>query len=249
MIKESRVADQADNQGFSESRPTLRVDRESLTLTQKVGEGLRNAILSGHFEPGQRLVERNLCELTGVSRTAVREALRSLEAEGLVVNVPNRGPTVISISRKEAADIYAVRSLLEVQAVELFVPQMTEADDAALSDLASKMEEAYRLGDLELVNTLKRQFYAIFVGGCGNQIIARMLDQLYAKISVLRHMTMAQSNRMAAAVKELRQIQQAMAARDVKAAKKACQRHIEAAAAVALEALARQDERSRRDRA
>lgn len=244
------MAGQAENPSFSESRSTLRVDRESLTLTQKVGEGLRNAILSGHFEPGQRLVERNLCELTGVSRTAVREALRSLEAEGLVVNVPNRGPTVISISPKEAADIYAVRSLLEVQAAELFVARMTDADSAALNDVLNKMEAAYKLGDLELVNTWKRQFYAIFVGGCGNQIIAKMLDQLYAKISVLRHMTMAQSNRMVAAVKELRLIHQAMDARDVKAAKKACQRHIEAAAAVALDALARQEaEQSRHDRA
>jgi DNA-binding GntR family transcriptional regulator len=235
------VTAQPDGNNYSETRPTLRVDRESQTLTQKVSEGLRNAILNGQFEPGQRLVERTLCELTGVSRTAVREALRSLEAEGLVVNVPNRGPMVISISAKEAEDIYAVRALLEVEAVELFMGKMTEADVTTLGEVLRKMREAHRRGDLDSVNAFKSQFYAIFVGGCGNQIIARILDQLYAKISILRHMTMAQSNRMTAAIKELQVLYDAIAARDVRAAKKACQRHVEAAAAVALTALSRSE--------
>lgn len=224
----------------------LRVDRENQTLTRKVSEGLRNAILSGQFEPGQRLVERVLCDMTGVSRTAVREALRALEAEGLVINVPNRGPTVTSISQKEAEDIYTVRSLLEVKAAELFMEKMTDEDLAVLGRTLTEMEAAHAKGDLELVNIWKKKFYAKFVGECGNEIISRTLDQLYAKISVLRHMTMAQHNRTGAAIGELRMIYDAMAARDVKAAKRACLRHVAAAASVALEALSKQQVEERK---
>ena len=130
---------------------------------------MRNAILEGRFAPGQRLVERNLCELTGVSRTAVREALRSLEAEGLVVNVPNRGPTVARLTRRDAEDIYTVRALLEVKAVELFMQSATAADLATLGDHLEQMEAAHGRGDLELVNTVKKQYYDIFVGGCGRE--------------------------------------------------------------------------------
>ena len=71
---------------------------------------LRNAILSGYFKPGQRLVEAELCELMSVSRTSVREALRRLEAEKLITIVPNRGPSVSAITWEEAKDIYDVRA-------------------------------------------------------------------------------------------------------------------------------------------
>src|SRR5258708_19994653 len=77
--------------------------------TQKLGEG----IMSGTVKPGQRLVERELCEMTGVSRPSIREALRLLEADGLVNNVPHRGPVVSTISLEEAKQLYAARAVLE----------------------------------------------------------------------------------------------------------------------------------------
>lgn len=233
----SRLSTQATNV----DRDTLRVVRENQSLTRQVGEVLRKAILNGQFAPGQRLVERTLCELTGVSRTAVRESLRSLEAEGLVVNVPNRGPMVATISLEEAADIYTVRSLLEVKAFELFVARATKAQLSELGDTLKATEEALRKRDFELLNTLKHQFYAIVLNGCGSPIITRVLNQLYAKMAMLRRMTMSQENRTALALREMRQIYDAMKMRDVKATKKACLHHVEAAAAVALEALSKQE--------
>jgi DNA-binding GntR family transcriptional regulator len=76
------------------SATDMRVVRNTVTLRQQVLEVLRSAILNFQFKPGDRLIERELCEMTGVSRTSVREALRHLESEGLVQNLPNKGPMV-----------------------------------------------------------------------------------------------------------------------------------------------------------
>jgi len=83
----------------------MRVVRNTVTLRQQVLEVLRNGILSFQFKPGDRLIERELCEMTGVSRTSVREALRHLESEGLVQNLPNKGPMVATVTAAEAREI------------------------------------------------------------------------------------------------------------------------------------------------
>src|SRR6202044_153255 len=83
------------------------------TLRHQVENVLRQAITSGRFAPGARLIERELCETLGVSRTSVREALRRLEAEKLVRSVPHKGPVVAIMSKQEATELYAIRGLLE----------------------------------------------------------------------------------------------------------------------------------------
>lgn len=215
---------------------TMLVDRHK-TLTQKVGEGLRNAILSGRLEPGQRLIERNLCEMTGVSRTAVREALRALETEGLVINVPNRGPMVVSISVQEAKEIYDVREILETRAVELFMKKMNDDDLAELGEAMTKMDRACKARDFELMNAEKEKFYAIIIETCGNRLIRRVLSQVHGQIAVLRNMTMAQEDRPPIAFAEVREIYDAIVARNAKGAKRACRRHVENAAQVAIDSL------------
>src|SRR5438552_16463065 len=91
----------------------MRVVRNTVTLRQQVLEVLRGAILNFQFKPGDRLIERELCEMTGVSRTSVREALRHLESEGLVQNLPNKGPMVATVTADEAREIFEVRRVLE----------------------------------------------------------------------------------------------------------------------------------------
>jgi len=97
---------------MKEELARLRVS-EVPTVRAIVEQKIRDAIMIGTFKPGQRLVERELCELIGVSRPSIREALRRLEADGLINNVPNRGPAVNSISAEEARQLYAARALLE----------------------------------------------------------------------------------------------------------------------------------------
>src|SRR5688500_13786589 len=95
----------------------LRVSVQS--VQQQAVERLRAAILAGVFKPGDRLVEADLCARLGVSRPSVREALRSLEAEGLVNIVPNRGPQIPVLTWQQAEEIYQVRALLEGEAAAL----------------------------------------------------------------------------------------------------------------------------------
>lgn len=216
---------------------SLRIDRDQQSLTHKVREVLRKAILSGEFQPGQRLIERTLCDLVGVSRTAIREALRALEAEGLVVNMSNQGPTVATISLKHAKQIYAVRGVLEVEAVELFLKNAGGADLDALEQALLAMERSSQQRDTEAVNSHKKQFYDVLISRCGNEIIGQMLRQLYGKIAILRHMTMAQQDRTHDAIREMRDIYEALRARDLAAARAAAIRHLDAARNVALGAL------------
>src|SRR5882672_4452774 len=96
----------------------MRVVRNTVTLRQQVLEVLRGAILNFQFKPGDRLIERELCEMTGVSRTSVREALRHLESEGLVQNLPNKGPMVATVTGEEAREIFEVRRVLEGRSEE-----------------------------------------------------------------------------------------------------------------------------------
>jgi DNA-binding GntR family transcriptional regulator len=96
----------------TELKSTLRID-DVPTVRAIVAQKLREAIMSGTFKPGQRLVERELCEMTGVSRPSIREALRLLEADGMVNTVPHRGPVVSTISLEEARQLYDARAVLE----------------------------------------------------------------------------------------------------------------------------------------
>ena len=82
-------------------------------LRREIETRLRTAIVAGRFKPGDRLIEREMCELLGVSRASLREALRQLEAEELVKIVPHRGPVVSDVTVEEAEQLYDVRAMLE----------------------------------------------------------------------------------------------------------------------------------------
>src|SRR5277367_656435 len=89
------------------------IERSAAPLRRQVLEELRSSIISGRLLPGARLIERELIAMMGVSRTVIREALRQLEAEGLVSNIPNKGPIVRELTIEEAKDLYAIRAVLE----------------------------------------------------------------------------------------------------------------------------------------
>jgi DNA-binding GntR family transcriptional regulator len=110
---------------------------------------LRAAISAGQYLPGERLVERVLCERYGVSRTVVREALRHLEAEGLVTIVPNRGPVVTVLSYEDAAALFEVRAALEALASEAFADRATSEERDALRKSCDTVAEAFEEGSIE----------------------------------------------------------------------------------------------------
>ena len=150
---------------------------------------LREAILTLRLSPGARLVERDLVTRLGVSRTAVRTALQSLEAEGLVVRGRRGVFSVATLSPDEARQIYEVRSALEPAMARQFVARATDAQVAALGDAVAHAESAARTGDGPAYVEAYRSFYAVLLAGSGNEIARRIIETLEARITWLRHLT------------------------------------------------------------
>ena len=218
----------------------LQINRETVTLRLRVEEKIRNAIIAGHFKPGARLIERALCELIGVGRTSVREALRQLEAEGLVTTIPHRGPTVARITVEEAEQLYGVRALLESYAGRCFAMRdraLVKDDLVALDAAVSDLEQAASTMDQAALIAAKTAFYAALMSGGGNTIVKQMLTTLHNRVTLLRLTSMTQPGRMADSMQEVRVIHAAIRDGDGAKAEAACIRHINAAAAVALAVL------------
>jgi GntR family transcriptional regulator, trigonelline degradation regulator len=122
---------------------SARIGRVSAPVREQVLAVLRDAILSFRFKPGQRLIERELIDSTGVSRTTIREVLRELAAEGLVKTIPQKGAVVVAPSAEEAEELYEVRGVLEGHLVKRFVENATEAQVQRAS--ARHVQNAVRL--------------------------------------------------------------------------------------------------------
>ena len=125
----------------------LRIPNERVTLKQQAIDRLRQAILESRFQAGERLVERTLGDAMGVSRTAVREALCHLEAEGLVESGP-RGPRVAQVTAEDARAIYEAREVLEAAASRWFAERATKAQIQQLDEAADALEVAFATGDM-----------------------------------------------------------------------------------------------------
>ncbi|RXT51247.1 AsnC family transcriptional regulator [Bosea sp. Tri-44] len=219
----------------------LQIPRQAATLRLLVEDRIRSAIAAGHFKPGQRLIERELCEQIGVGRTSVREALRQLEAEGLVVTVPHRGPEVSSISHDEARQLYELRALLEGFAGRNFAEHGSDAAIAELGRAVDGFATAAQGSDRATLVAAKTRFYAVLMQGAANTFVTQSLTTLHNRITLLRVTSMTQSGRLADSVAEIRAIFDAIVARDPDRAETACKHHIAMAAKVALAVLARQE--------
>lgn len=216
---------------------SMRVAPIAAPVRSQVVETLRSAITSGRFPPGHRLVEKDLCDLMGVSRPSVREALRQLETEGLIVNVPNRGPLVSPLTARDAASIYEVRGQLEALAAKLFARDASDQQMAELEAAVERLETAYAAGDVEQIIAVKKTFYDILIEGSGNSVIPPILRTMNARITQLRRVSLSSPRRSATSLREIRAIMKALRQRDPEAAFQATLRHIEEAAKAALPLL------------
>jgi DNA-binding GntR family transcriptional regulator len=159
-----------------------RIERSAAPLRRNVVDALRTAIIEGRLTPGARLTERELIDMTGVSRTVIREALRQLESEGFVEIVPNKGPIVRKLTLAEANDLYLIRAVLEGLAARMFVAHAGKDDIARLKGALDETFAAYREGDPEVVLKAKNRFYDILFQGSGSKTLSSMIATLHARI-------------------------------------------------------------------
>jgi GntR family transcriptional regulator, trigonelline degradation regulator len=215
----------------------LKIAAVSAPVRLQVVQTLRKAILQGRFAPGDRLVEKDLCELMGVSRTSIREAFRQLESEGIIENVPNRGPIVAMLSRAQAKEVYEVRQSLEALVAKLFALNATEKQVAELGEATEALASAYRSGDVDEILLAKDTYYGVLYSGCGNAVARQMLTILNARINLLRRVSLSAPGRLDKSLREMRRLMAAIQKRDGDAAWSAASDHVQNAAEAALAQL------------
>lgn len=217
-----------------EGTGSLRVNHVAAPVRAQVVEAIRAEIISGALKPGQRLVERELCERLDVSRNTIREACRQLEAEGFLVIPPHKGPVVAQLSDAEARAIYEVREALECFAVRLFVERAPDEKVRRLQDAFGKLETAHRSGRVSSMLTAKNRFYDVLYSGAQNDVLHAQARLLHGRLAQLRARSLAHPGRPTTSIEEIEAVVAAIAARDADTASARWREHIHNAAAVAL---------------
>jgi DNA-binding GntR family transcriptional regulator len=213
------------------------IDTPSLVRDHTLDK-LRNAIIAGYYPPGTRLVERELCEALGVSRTSVREALRQLQSENLVEVGKRRNINVAVITAKDAEDIYLIREMLETTAIRRFV---ATADDKAIKTLVrihKTIAKTIKKGPPRELAAMAGEFYETILKNSGSRVIHEVAGPLLARVSYLRARSMSEPGRLSDGLKEWDAMMDAILKGDADLAAAAMATHLQNARAAIVRRLA-----------
>lgn len=215
-----------------------RIGRVAAPIRDQVLDAVRQGILEFQLRPGQRLIERELIEQLGVSRATVREVLSRLVAEGLVTVQPQHGAIVAVLTAEEAEDIYEMRVPLEVLVMQRFVRRAGDEEITALREALAKIEQITS-GDTDMQTRLrvKDDFYRIVFEGARSPTLAQTLQTMQGRIRLLRATALSTPGRPQAALDELRQLVDAIEARDIKKVTAAATAHVQNSRKTALARL------------
>lgn len=188
----------------------------------------------GRLGPGDRLREAELAKRLGVSRTPIREAIRLLEADGIVTHLPRQGATIRGLDYAEVMELYEMRAVLEGTAARL---ASRAASDIEIEELYDMNQQMAALGNSSEASTLNRQFHAALVDAAKNRFLTRSIQALHKALMILGRTTLIQADRAEMAVREHLAVLDAIKARDALRAEAAMRTHIEAAQRVRVRAL------------
>ena len=199
-------------------------------LRDVVFETLRDAIITQVLKPGERLMEIQLADEMGVSRTPVREAIRKLELEGLVVMVPRKGAYVAGVSMKDIHEVYEVRSALEMLAVTLAAERITEEELDALERQVlreSEEEDKKESSDLSSIIYIDSSFHDIIYQAAHNQRLVQFISILQEQLQRFRAASLSKPGRSKTALEEHKKIVEALSERNGELASQLAREHIE----------------------
>lgn len=211
--------------------------RTAAPLRHELIGALRVAIVAGEYRPEERLAEKALCTRFGVSRTVVREALRFLEAEGLVMVIPNVGPVVRGITTDEASELFELRAALEGLAAQLFAQKATAAERNRLEDVGAEIERVFDEGTLPDWLHVKDEFYAALTAGAHNEILRESIMSLQSRIGQLRRLSLSSPGRLPDTIREVAQIVAHAVSGDAEKARDAALLHVQTSGAIAVRML------------
>ncbi|HYL80940.1 MAG TPA: GntR family transcriptional regulator [Candidatus Acidoferrum sp.] len=209
------------------------------TMQEIVYEAIRDAILSGRYPPGQRLVADELARELGVSRMPVREALHRLEAAGLVSLTPHRGAVVSQLSESEIVELYHIRGVLDGLATRLAAPHLTPQDHERMRAVLSQMASAAKAKDLEKVLGANREFHRLIWRAAQAPRLHSLLENLYDASQRLRNISVLLPGRLEQITQDHRRIAQALARGEVERAERFAIAHHEGTARRLLGAVER----------
>lgn len=169
------------------SRAFTPIEDDRRTLAAQVQERVREAILKQRLKPGDRIDQNKLADELGVSMAPVREALKGLEAEGLVTIQPRRGAFVVEVSISDMDDLYFTRQLIEGEAMFLAVPRLTETDFADLQAMIDTMRRATAGDDISTYISYNRQFHLRIYGALENQHLLQVITMLWERSELYRY--------------------------------------------------------------
>lgn len=199
-------------------------DKQS--LTSKVYDHIRNGILDGSYKDGDYLVETRLAEKLQVSRTPIREALKQLELEGLVLSMPNRGVVVQAISENDIDDIYIIRQMLEGLAAYWAAERRTQEQLDALAEKVDLMDFYTGRGGAAQLSRLDNEFHELIYRACASRMLSHILASLHQNTRRARTSSLTIPSRPNDSLKEHRAVFAAIEAGDPEAAKDAMEKHV-----------------------
>lgn len=200
---------------------------EYLPLREVVFNTLREAILTGELEPGEHLMEVKLANKLGVSRTPIREAIRKLELEGLVVMTPRRSAEVAKITKEDLTDVLEVRRVLETLAIELCCRNRTDEDITTLQENLKKFKSCINANNVTEIATTDVQFHEVIYNSTGNRRLNQILYNLREQMYRYRLEYIKDRQTRKNLVLEHEEIINAIKEKDVERAKKAILIHID----------------------
>jgi DNA-binding GntR family transcriptional regulator len=211
------------------------VERSDKTsLSELVRDQVREGIQSGKFQPGERVRENDIAEWLGVSRTPVREALRQLEAEGLLAFVPWRGVVVAELDSQQVVELYKVRASLEGLAAALAAQHIGDTEIELLEALISHGEQSNDPHQLAKIN---KRFHETIYAASHNRYLIQNLKALQSSLALLNGTTYASPGRREQADKEHRDLFEAIRDRDPIRAEALARQHLKGAEVARLKMM------------
>jgi DNA-binding GntR family transcriptional regulator len=203
------------------TKPALRGARADV-----IGKKIADEIVLGRFQPGARLDEVTLAGLFNVSRTPVREALKQLAIQGLVVCRPNRGAVVAEMTPEQLDRMFEAIAELEAASARYAAVRLTGLERERLSGLHAQSRSAMRAGDFELYDKLNQEWHGVIIQGCGNPVLIEMTFSLRHRVSPYRRSQFRHVERMSASFEEHAVILEALLTHDASTVQREMRAHL-----------------------
>jgi DNA-binding GntR family transcriptional regulator len=191
----------------------------------RISQEIEDAILSGQFKPRERLIEMDLLSRFGVSRTVIRDALKRLEAKGLVRATPYRGVVVADLTIEEIEEIYFLRAELEKIAARLVLKHITPAEVQQLKKLSKEVEKHLRSKTRQMIE-VDSEFHRMMFKICHNSYLYEMIDYLRTKAHIVRYNAWSLPHRIEQSILEHREMIRAIEDRNLSQFEKLIVRHL-----------------------